>query len=809
MPKKTNRKINTKIVNQSLISLSLILAFTGCANQAADNAPENAVDKQVKATQTKSEKANPGDREGHVMTEVVPRDMIPQAPILDSEQALASFKVHPEFELELIADSPLIYDPVVIQYDAAGRIWALEMTTFMPDAQANGEMQHESQIVVLTDTNQDGKMDDRQVIIEKLLLPRALAFVQEGILWADHESLYFTQIADHNGKISAVKTEVVDAEYAKGGNLEHKPNGLLFSLDNWYYNAKSSVKYRPYPLDAKLPEGATEIYRNPFWKFAKAHTEYRGQWGLAQDDYGRHYFNHNSSPILTSSFIPDVANRNPRYKFPKDVLNQNVGTTDVYPIRVTPGLNRGYNRGMYDDEFRLKAHTAACGPLIYRGNQFPGEYYGIGLVSEPAGNLVKATRIEEQNGLLTGENLFDKQEILASTDERFRPVNAYNAPDGTVTLVDFYHGIIQHRTFLTSYLHDQIKMRDLERSKHVGRLYRIKHKSSAIPKVQYLDKLSAIELVPFLAHDNGWHRDTAQHLLVMKQDKSVLPELRKMATSHPNHLAQIKALWTLEGLGVVELNILQTAALNKNAKVQRSVYRLAEQLNTSATLQDWLQQQAENTNAEAAQALSLAIGTHKAWPALTTLINKYGVNHFTFAALAHAEKAYLAAEGKNISTANKEKITLVMNIDPNKKHKKTLSGESLLSFGRGKNLYEGKAACFGCHGANGEGSAIVPPLNNSEWVTKSKDKLAAILLHGLSGPIEVNGQAYNSPMVMPGLAGNNQISDQDLADIATYIRNAWDNQAQAVKADDIKKMRAETKTQTIPYTAETLSAKFK
>ncbi|WAJ71280.1 PVC-type heme-binding CxxCH protein [Catenovulum adriaticum] len=780
---------------------AIILSLSGCQSQDQNQSVVTSPTHEHKHEQAQSK---PGDRKGHVMDEVVPRDVIPKAPILNLEEALASFEIHPDFELETIAHDPLIFDPLVIQYDAAGRIWALEMTTYMPNTQADGEMKHESQIIVLTDTDKDGKMDDRQVIIGNILLPRALAFIQGGILWADHTKLYFSKVTEQNGKFKLEKTEVVDPTYAKGGNIEHKTNSLLFNLDNWYYNAKSAKRYRPYPLDAELPKDAKEIYRNEHWKMALASTEYRGQWGLTKDDYGRLYFNDNWTPIKTTSFLPNVANRNPKHKFPPEILQQALGTNTIYPIRVTPGINRGYQEGNYREGYKLKYHTAACGPVIYRGNQFPEKYYGIGLVQEPAANLIKATKITEQNGVVSGQDLFNEQEILASTDERFRPVNAYNSPDGTITIVDFYHGILQHRTFLTSYLAEQIKMRDLERSKHIGRLYRLKYKNAPLPKVDYLNDLSATELVPFLTHNNGWHRDMAQQLLVMKQDKSAIAELKKLSLNTTNPLAQIKALWTLEGLGIVDFELIKQVSTSANSKVKRSLYRLVELLPTNGQIKTWVQTQVATVNSETAPILSLAAGTHQVWPALSSLINQFGINDFTFAALASHENDYLQNQAEHISAQAKAKITAVANYVKANDNKLALTTAQRESVNRGKALYNGEAACFGCHGANGEGNTMIPPLNNSEWVVGSEKRLAAILLHGFSGPIEVNGKTFTSPMTMPGLAQNPAMTDEHLADISSYIRHAWDNNAKPVKAKTFKKLRAATQTQSKPYTVETI-----
>ncbi|MDU0353384.1 hypothetical protein RS130_05075 [Paraglaciecola aquimarina] len=305
--------------------------------------------------------------------------------------------------------------------------------------------------------------------------------------------------------------------------------------------------------------------------------------------------------------------------------------------------------GMYDKAYKLKGNTAAGGPVFYRGNQFPEQYSQISLVTEPAGNLMRASKVIDTNGKVTGENLFAKQEILASTDERFRPVNTNNTPDGTVMIVDFYHGILQHRTYLTTYLSDQIKSRDLERSKHIGRLYRLRAKNQAVPKVDYLNDLSAADLVPFLAHDNGWHRDMAQQLIVMKQDLSVVTALQKVAISSANHLAQIKALWALEGLGHNTFDILKQAANTDNAKVSSTVYRLVELLPNSAAINAWLVQQSQQVTQEAAQALVLAAGTHQAWPATANIINKYGSSAFVEASLGNHEADFLAAQQTNIS----------------------------------------------------------------------------------------------------------------------------------------------------------------
>jgi mono/diheme cytochrome c family protein len=126
------------------------------------------------------------------------------------------------------------------------------------------------------------------------------------------------------------------------------------------------------------------------------------------------------------------------------------------------------------------------------------------------------------------------------------------------------------------------------------------------------------------------------------------------------------------------------------------------------------------------------------------------------------------------------------------------------SYNRGKGLYDGKAACFGCHGKDGKGiDNMGPTLQASEWVTESEKRLAKILMSGLMGPITVNKIQYNLSMVMPGFAAN--LTDQELADISTYIRNNWGNKASRVSRGVFETLRKETEGRQLPYTEKELN----
>jgi len=96
--------------------------------------------------------------------------------------------------------------------------------------------------------------------------------------------------------------------------------------------------------------------------------------------------------------------------------------------------------------------------------------------------------------------------------------------------------------------------------------------------------------------------------------------------------------------------------------------------------------------------------------------------------------------------------------------------------------------CTACHGQNGEGSPIAPPLAGSEWVKGPISNLIRIQLRGLQGPISVKGTEYNMPGGMAALAYQ---TDEQIAGVLTYVRNSFGNKASAVKADQVAALRSE------------------
>ncbi len=500
--------------------------------------------------------AQNGDRAGEIQAPPPVHWAIPPAPFLSPEQALASFRIVPGFKVELVASEPLIEAPVSMEFDPDGRLYVLEMRGFMRTVDGQGEDQPTGRISRLDDTDGDGRMDKSTIFAEGLVLPRAMALVRDGLLVAEPPKLWYFQDADGDGK--AEQKIEVSADYGNQANPEHTANSLTWGRDNWIYSANHTTRYRQ--VDG-------------YWE--KQTTFFRGQWGLTQDDYGRLFFNSNSDPLRADLVPAQYFMRNPAFKTPLGGNVQVVKNLEVWPARMNPGVNRGYQKGQLRDDGSLRTFTGACGPCIYRGELFPSRFYGAGFICEPTGNLVRCNMLSEEQGLITGSNAFSGLEFLASLDERFRPVNLHNGPDGALYVVDMYRGVIQHKIYLTSYLRHQALSRDLDKPVDAGRIYRIVPEGAKRSTPLKLARLSSQELVRQFETGNGWARDTAQRLLVERQDSTATPHLLELIRAG-RFPSAVYAFAVLQGMGESSTDAALAGLASTDGKVRAAAIRYGE-----------------------------------------------------------------------------------------------------------------------------------------------------------------------------------------------------------------------------------------
>ena len=111
------------------------------------------------------------------------------------------------------------------------------------------------------------------------------------------------------------------------------------------------------------------------------------------------------------------------------------------------------------------------------------------------------------------------------------------------------------------------------------------------------------------------------------------------------------------------------------------------------------------------------------------------------------------------------------------------------------------ATCQACHQASGLGLANqFPPLAGSEWVTGSEERLLKIILHGVTGEMEVEGETFNGSMPTWGPT----FKDEELAAVATYVRQSWGNKAAPVTTATVTRVRLQYASRTTPWTAREL-----
>lgn len=713
-----------------------------------------------------AQKSLPRDANGKVIV-----NQQPSSAYLSPQESLKTIHLPKGYHLELVASEPMIHEPVAIAWDGNGRMFVAEMNTYMQDVNGTGESKRVSTIKRLEDTNGDGKMDKSVVFLDSLLLPRMILALDDRLLVAETYDNSIYSYRDSNGDgVADEKKKVFSNEKENHNNLEHQRSGLVWNLDNKIYVTVENVRYK---------------FDNGLLKEEFLHEGPGGQWGLANDNYGKLYFSSAGGEAPAFNF-----QQNPYFgslDFGDQYDNE---FQAVWPIISTPDVQGGTGRLRPDST--LNHFTACTGQSIYRGNSLPADLNGDLLICEPVGRLIRRAKVTNTNGKITLKNAYEKEEFIASTDMNFRPVNTATGPDGSLYIVDMYRGIIQESEWTKpgSYLRPEIVKRGLDKNASRGRIYRVVHDGIKPDKTlpRMLSVPSAL-LVQYLAHPNGWWRDNAQKIMVVRGDKSVAPALKNMAMTSSSALGRIHALWTLNGLEALERQTLLNAFQDKDPEVRRTAVWIAEQ-----------------DVRKGDGALVTALATLKNDPsadvrfqlALTLRFNDSEQATRVKEALRVSYPRDLAMVASQEKFQNQMKERLAREQENNK-----------LAVADQKVLLEGatifKQLCATCHGADGKGVVSggkgmpAPMLSGAKDVNGDPEKLIRILLHGLSGPVD--GKNYTD--IMPALGFN---SDEYIASVLSYIRNDMGNKASMVKASDVKNIRAANKGRTRNWTIAELDA---
>jgi len=713
------------------------------------------------------EEADPED-ENWAGIDLEPRP--PVKPLYPEEEALR-FLLPEGYQIEPVLTEPQIEQPGAIAFDGNGRMYVLELRTYMLTADSDGELDPTSRISRWEDTDNDGVYDRGTVFVDSLVFPRfVLPYGKDCILAMESNQDNVYRYTDTDGDGRADRKELFTNRFGRPGNVEHQQAFLYWGMDNWLYSTVNAFRVR---------ETATGVIREP--------TGYnRAQWGITHDDDGKLWF------LGGASGLPS------HFQFPIHYGNFKVEGEFAEGFEVPWGAPVGVadmQGGM--DQVRqpdgsLNRVTGAAGNDIFRGDRLPRSLYGQLFYGEPVARIVRQVSPVVSEGLTTLYNPYQesRSEFLRSTDPLFRPVDLTTAPDGTLYVTDMYHGIIQEGQWVQkgSYLRTKIEQYQLDKVVGLGRIWRITFdgmpRDGTRPRM--LDQKPA-ELVQYLAHPNGWWRDKAQQLIVLSGDRSLAPALENMARSHKNQLARFHALWCLEGLGSLQEGLVRQLASDREPRMRIQALRAGEGLykKGAATLRPVYERALEDTETEVALQAMLS-AKHLGLPDLETLLARTMETH---------PARGIQVVGAQMQASLLEEIAGAHGGQ---------TAEARASLERGGITFN--ELCVQCHGADGmgtpagNGQTLAPPLAGSLRVQGHPEYAIRTVMHGLEGPIE--GKRYAGGVMV----GNREQSDQWIADVVSYIRNNLSNEASLVSEAEVARVRAASATQTRPYAFEELLA---
>ncbi|WP_050031314.1 ThuA domain-containing protein [Verrucomicrobium sp. BvORR034] len=689
---------------------------------------------------------------------------VPKVPMMDltTQQAMDRIKVPEGYRLELVTAEPTIVHPVLCTWDGDGHMYVAEMRSYMHDLKATGQDEPVSRVSRLTDTNGDGILDKSTIFADKLVLPRMVLPLDGRVIIAETYTGKFATYQDTNGDgVADEKKDFYSGEPTKN-NLEHQDTALQWGIDNHLYSGNLSRRFR------LTREGSA---MEPVQIFGRT-----SQWGLAMDDEGRFFcsaaggenpaFGFQQFPTYGSLTLPDETEPGFAETFP-----------GVQTVDTQSGLNRIHNT-----KGTLNHFSACCGQSIFRGDQLPQEMRGDYILPEPVGRLIRRAKVNNVDGKRVLTNATPGDEFITSTDMAFRPVWTATGPDGCLYIVDMHHGVIQESAWVPQggYLHSAIVNEGYDKYVGHGRIYRLVHKDYKPGAQPRMLQEKPAELVRHLSHPNGWWRDTAQKLLVLKGDKSVVPALTELVRKGQEPLGRMHALWTLDGLGATDLALLMDAFKDKDARVRAAAIRISEPY-LQKTDKELLTKVEAMVKDPAPDVVVQAVNSLRYVPA------KGGHTAMQAAATSHPWNEIITASARQSLQFDPARPSgISVKIDP--------VGMALMR--KGSEHYA--QICFACHGPDGKGVVtsdglhLAPPLSGSPRVAGSPDALVRILLHGLMG--EVDGKSYPGAMV-PMKAND----DQWVAEVLTYIRNNFGNNAPTITPAEVAAIRAES-DRLEPYT---------
>jgi mono/diheme cytochrome c family protein/glucose/arabinose dehydrogenase len=696
-----------------------------------------------------------------VQTNYKPKDPNATVRYLYGQEALDKFTVAPGYKIDLFASEVEFTDlanPVQISFDNKGRLWVAVMPTY-PHWKP-GDPKPNDKLIILEDTNNDGKADKQTTFADGLQLPLGFELAPEGVYLSQGTNLML--LKDTNGDDKADTREILlsgfddhDTHHAHHAYTTDA-SGAIYMGQGVFLANDIETSYGPVrgtnggffrydPKKKKLDRIAQLSIPNP--------------WGIAFDEWGQPFYMETSGPDVTWMTPGTVK---PRYG--EATPKSETIIEEKHRVRPTSGL-----------EFVSSRH-------------FPNEVQGDMLLNNTIGFL--GTKQHKMFDAGTGYSTQHRQDLVRSSDINYRPVDLEFAPDGSLYIADWHNVLIGHM---------QHNIRDPLRDHTHGRIYRVTYPSRPLVTPSKVDGASIPELLNNLTLPEYRTRYRTLRELREHPASAVLPELKKWMAKLDKNSPQyekllLEALWVSWGQNKVDQPLLRQLLKAKDYRIRAAAVEVVrfsgnELADKPALLMGAAKDDSGRVRIEAIVAASW-LSKEKGLPVILEA-GKKPLDSWMIRSHAAAEAHIngLALNRKKQETI--EKAPTAAGINPE-------------VMAKGKAIYMQDGYCNTCHQADGKGleAAGFPPLNGSKWVTGNEDRLIKLVMKGLYGPIEVNGKQYPGQVPMTPYAG--MLKDDEMAAVLTYVRNAFGNKAPAVTPEKVKAIRASIKDKTGFYTPEEL-----
>lgn len=508
---------------------------------------------------------------------------------------LATFRVRPGFRVELVAAEPAVVDPVAFAFDERGRLFVVEMPGYPNGGLGDGPPTEPGRIKLLEDRNGDGIFETAKVFTTGLRFPTGLTPWRGGLFVADAPRIIYCPDADDDG---VADRQEVWFEGFGTHNIQQLPNSLQFHLDNHLHGCngrnESHIRAAARPDEPPVPLRGRHFRFDPRRPGHFDPTTGGGQYGLAFDAWGNG-FTCTNSEHLRQLVLPDhYLRRQPALPALAAVVDipdhgaaakvQRISPFEGWRVERTQRRRQGADAQRFPSTELVPGGymTSASGLTVYLGDQFPAEYHGNVFVCDPANNLIHRDVLVGAGPVFTAKRGDHDCEFFASTDNWCRPVFLANGPDGALYFADFYREVIETPLSLP----DDIKARANLGSAGKGRIWRIVAESApARQKPTDLHGLAKRDLVPLLGDNNGWHRLTAQRLLIERGavDSATLEVLQQLAREG-SPVARSHAGWTLVGLGQLSDAVVLAALKAETPQLREQGLKWAEARLASPTV---------------------------------------------------------------------------------------------------------------------------------------------------------------------------------------------------------------------------------